>query len=433
MCPLIRRCARVLAAVVGAGTPIGFRGLRRQHGRAARRGRPHRRPGSPGVALCGHRPRATWAWPGPTWRATSTSRATSFTTLEMLARRPRGRADLARAPGGAARPRAVGPASRSPRPRGGPARACGGACATRCRATPGPSATTTTCPIGSTSGSSGRRWPTRARSTPTSDATLEEAQEEKVDLVCRKLDLQPGQRLLDVGCGWGTMVLHAARHYGVQVIGVTLSRQQAEYGQKRIAELGSVRRGRDPPRRLPQRHRDRLRRHQQHRPDRAHRGQEPGALRPLPRLQAAAPGPAAQPLHHPADDDRAGRGPAGSSTATSSPTASSRRSGPSSRPCRTPASRSATRRTSASTTPAPARRGAPTWTRTGTRPSPRLARAGPGCGGSTWPDRGSGFTQRRIELHQVLAIRSDGGDAAIPLRPNFARQPVAVRAFAAPA
>jgi cyclopropane-fatty-acyl-phospholipid synthase len=70
------------------------------------------------------------------------------------------------------------------------------------------------------------------------EATLEEAQEEKVDLVCRKLDLQPGQRLLDVGCGWGTMVLHAARHYGVRVVGVTLSRQQAEYAQMRIAELG---------------------------------------------------------------------------------------------------------------------------------------------------------------------------------------------------
>jgi cyclopropane-fatty-acyl-phospholipid synthase len=73
---------------------------------------------------------------------------------------------------------------------------------------------------------------------PGPDASLEEAQEEKVDLVCRKLDLQPGQRLLDVGCGWGTMVVHAAEHYGVRVIGVTLSRRQAEYGQKRIADLG---------------------------------------------------------------------------------------------------------------------------------------------------------------------------------------------------
>jgi cyclopropane-fatty-acyl-phospholipid synthase len=73
---------------------------------------------------------------------------------------------------------------------------------------------------------------------PSADATLEEAQEEKVDLVCRKLDLQPGQRLLDVGCGWGTMVHHAAEHYGVSVLGVTLSRQQAEWGQKRLADAG---------------------------------------------------------------------------------------------------------------------------------------------------------------------------------------------------
>ena len=73
---------------------------------------------------------------------------------------------------------------------------------------------------------------------PGPHASLEEAQEEKVDLVCRKLDLQPGQRLLDVGCGWGTMVRHAAEHYGVQVIGVTLSRQQAEWGQRAIVDAG---------------------------------------------------------------------------------------------------------------------------------------------------------------------------------------------------
>jgi cyclopropane-fatty-acyl-phospholipid synthase len=73
---------------------------------------------------------------------------------------------------------------------------------------------------------------------PFDGASLEQAQEEKVDLVCRKLDLQPGQRLLDVGCGWGTMVIHAAANYGVKALGVTLSRQQAEWGQKRIAELG---------------------------------------------------------------------------------------------------------------------------------------------------------------------------------------------------
>jgi cyclopropane-fatty-acyl-phospholipid synthase len=73
---------------------------------------------------------------------------------------------------------------------------------------------------------------------PTADATLEEAQEAKYDLVARKLDLQPGQRLLDLGCGWGGMVRHAAKHYGVHVIGVTLSREQASWAQKRIKEEG---------------------------------------------------------------------------------------------------------------------------------------------------------------------------------------------------
>ena len=73
---------------------------------------------------------------------------------------------------------------------------------------------------------------------PGADATLEEAQHEKFDLVARKLDLQPGQRLLDVGCGWGGMVMHAAREYGVKALGVTLSRQQAEWAKQAIDEAG---------------------------------------------------------------------------------------------------------------------------------------------------------------------------------------------------
>ena len=71
---------------------------------------------------------------------------------------------------------------------------------------------------------------------PTGSETLEEAQHAKYDLVARKLDLQPGQRLLDVGCGWGGMVRHAAREYGVRALGVTLSREQAEWAQHRIKE-----------------------------------------------------------------------------------------------------------------------------------------------------------------------------------------------------
>jgi cyclopropane-fatty-acyl-phospholipid synthase len=67
---------------------------------------------------------------------------------------------------------------------------------------------------------------------------LDAAQAAKVDLVCRKLDLRPGARLLDVGCGWGSMVLHAARHYGVEAVGVTLSREQAALAQQRAADAG---------------------------------------------------------------------------------------------------------------------------------------------------------------------------------------------------
>ena len=69
-------------------------------------------------------------------------------------------------------------------------------------------------------------------------STLEEAQHDKYDLVARKLDLQQGQRLLDVGCGWGGMVRHAAREYGVRALGVTLSREQAEWAQEKIKEEG---------------------------------------------------------------------------------------------------------------------------------------------------------------------------------------------------
>jgi len=73
---------------------------------------------------------------------------------------------------------------------------------------------------------------------PTPDATLEEAQAEKFDLVCRKLGLGPGMRVLDVGCGWGGFSIHAAQNYGVSTIGATLSQQQAEWGQRRVTELG---------------------------------------------------------------------------------------------------------------------------------------------------------------------------------------------------
>ena len=73
---------------------------------------------------------------------------------------------------------------------------------------------------------------------PTADATLEQAQAEKYDLVARKLDLKPGMRLLDVGCGWGGMVRHAVANYGVTAIGITLSQNQASWGQAEVERLG---------------------------------------------------------------------------------------------------------------------------------------------------------------------------------------------------
>jgi len=68
--------------------------------------------------------------------------------------------------------------------------------------------------------------------------TLEEAQETKLDLVCQKLALVPGERLLDVGCGWGSLAIHAAGRYGVEVVGITLSEPQAELARRRVKEAG---------------------------------------------------------------------------------------------------------------------------------------------------------------------------------------------------
>ncbi|MEJ2576328.1 MAG: cyclopropane fatty acyl phospholipid synthase [Gammaproteobacteria bacterium] len=66
---------------------------------------------------------------------------------------------------------------------------------------------------------------------------LAEAQQAKLDLICRKLELQPGDRLLDIGCGWGGMAEHAARHYGAEVFGITVSREQLALARERCAGL----------------------------------------------------------------------------------------------------------------------------------------------------------------------------------------------------
>ena len=68
--------------------------------------------------------------------------------------------------------------------------------------------------------------------------TLEQAQFNKLDMVCRKLQLKPGERMLDIGCGWGAMVCHAARYYGVKAHGITLSQEQLALTRRKIQDLG---------------------------------------------------------------------------------------------------------------------------------------------------------------------------------------------------
>lgn len=70
------------------------------------------------------------------------------------------------------------------------------------------------------------------------DQSLQDAQTAKLDMICRKLDLKRGQRLLDIGCGWGSLILYAAEHYGVNAVGVTLSAEQRDFVAARIAERG---------------------------------------------------------------------------------------------------------------------------------------------------------------------------------------------------
>jgi len=70
------------------------------------------------------------------------------------------------------------------------------------------------------------------------DDTLDQAQSQKFEHICRKLLLRPGERLLDIGCGWGGLIIHAARHHGVQALGITLSRNQFELARARIAQEG---------------------------------------------------------------------------------------------------------------------------------------------------------------------------------------------------
>ncbi|TWT55107.1 Methoxy mycolic acid synthase MmaA3 [Rubripirellula amarantea] len=68
--------------------------------------------------------------------------------------------------------------------------------------------------------------------------TLDQAQHDKFDMICRKLRLEPGDRMLDIGCGWGGLIFHAAQHYGAKAHGITLSQQQHDFAKEKIEQLG---------------------------------------------------------------------------------------------------------------------------------------------------------------------------------------------------
>jgi cyclopropane-fatty-acyl-phospholipid synthase len=70
------------------------------------------------------------------------------------------------------------------------------------------------------------------------DRTLEQAQAAKLELICSKLELKPGMRVLEIGCGWGSFAIHAAQNHGARVVGITLSERQAELGRKRVQQAG---------------------------------------------------------------------------------------------------------------------------------------------------------------------------------------------------
>ena len=151
---------------------------------------------------------------------------------------------------------------------------------------------------------------------------LDAAQLAKLDLVCRKLGLGPGMRLLDVGCGWGSLALHAAREHGADVVGITLSEEQAALARQRVAEAGLDGADHDPGPGLPRGRRRTVRRGELGRDGRARR---PGRATDVRRRAARPPGPrrtAAAPRHLVVGRGRRAGTTTRSSPATCSPTAS---------------------------------------------------------------------------------------------------------------
>ena len=216
------RLAQALGAVLGTTElPVRLRGWDgSMAGPAGRAG--GRRPVAPGAAPAALVARASSASAARTSPARSTSRATSSRPSPRCAATAGWHPEKPAGPdAGASGWRCCAPRSRlgaiGPRARAPPeeVRLRRSAAGTAGAGTPRRSRTTTTSATTSTSSSSARRWSTPAPSGHDETVGLDAAQEAKLDLVCRKLGLRPGMRLLDVGCGWGSLAMHAAQHYGV--------------------------------------------------------------------------------------------------------------------------------------------------------------------------------------------------------------------------
>ena len=229
-------------------------------------------------------------------------------------------------------------------------------------------------------------------------------------------------RLLDVGCGWGGMVRHAARHYGVRGGGHHRVGRAGPLGSGSRRGRRPGRPGRDPPPGLPRRARRALRRHQLDRHVRTRRAE----------LACASTSAASTTCWRPVvgcsttpSADRPTRAsastPAASWAATCSPTASSSRSVRSSPSCSRWASRPDTSRTSASTTPSPCGPGWPTSRPTGTRPWRLVGEARARIWRLYLAGCAVNFDDGATAIHQVLGVKLDQGRSGLPLRPRWER------------
>ena len=229
-------------------------------------------------------------------------------------------------------------------------------------------------------------------------------------------------RLLDVGCGWGGMVRHAARNYGVEAVGITVSAEQARWARARVEAEGLT---------------DRVEIRLQDYRD-VHDGPYdaissigmfehvgraraapvlPGPLRP-----AAARWPAAQPRHQPSAQRGRAHQPPGLHGPLRVPRRRAHRGRVGGdRAAVGRASRPATSRTCASTTRSRCGPGWPTWRPTGTRPSSGWARPGPASGASTWPAARSTSTTAARPSTRCWASSSTRGVPGMPLRPRWDR------------